>query len=44
MAGAKVTDVDLPPDFARAEEEHKLLSSYEFALNLPMRSSITGIN
>ena len=33
MAGAKVTDVDLSPDFARAEEEHKLLSSYEFALN-----------
>jgi Asp-tRNA(Asn)/Glu-tRNA(Gln) amidotransferase A subunit family amidase len=32
-SGAKVRDVILPAEFRDAEEEHRLLSSFEFALN-----------
>jgi Asp-tRNA(Asn)/Glu-tRNA(Gln) amidotransferase A subunit family amidase len=32
-SGADIAEEDLPADFARVEEEHRLLSSYEFALN-----------
>jgi amidase len=32
-AGAKVTDVTLPPDFERLQDAHRWISSYEFARN-----------
>jgi amidase len=32
-AGAKVTDVTLPPEFERVEDAHRWISSFEFARN-----------
>ncbi len=32
-AGAKVSDVTLPPDFERVEDAHRWISSFEFARN-----------